>query len=286
MRAAVVGTFDGVHLGHLHLLNELKQHAQSQGLDPLVLTFGNHPLSLVDPCCVPEAITPVAEREKLLRASGVDVEILQFTPELRSMTAAEFLTMLRERYQVSLFMLGFNNRIGSDRISAASAELSKIEAATDVKIVIASELHDLSVSSSAIRQALAQGDTELAAEMLGRPYAIEGKVVMGRQLGRTIGFPTANVSVQSACIIPAPGVYAGRVLERNAVINIGRCPTVTCSDDAPISIEVHILNFSGNLYGQNLKVDFLKRLRSEKRFGSLDELKAAISADVAQASVL
>lgn len=286
MRAAVVGTFDGVHLGHLHLLDELKRYAAEFDLQPLALTFNSHPLSLVEPQKVPLLLSSVTERERLIRAAGVDVMVVPFTQELRQMTAAEFLTMLREQYRVSLFVLGFNNRIGCDRISALSAELPAISEASGVKIVVATELHDFQVSSSAIRNALAQGRVNEAARMLGRQFAVEGEVVQGRQLGRTIGFPTANVAVAPGRMIPAPGVYAGRVLEHNAVINIGTCPTVTHGLDVPICIEAHVINFSGNLYGQTLRVEFLERLRSEKRFDTLNDLKAAIAADVARACML
>ena len=286
MKAAVIGTFDGVHRGHIHLLNELKRHAAARGLQPLALTFDRHPLSLVDPSGVPEPLSSPDERVNLIRAQGVECEILPFTPQLRQMTATGFLAMLRQNYGVNLFIFGFNNRIGSDRIDATSALIPEIEAATGVSILCATALQGANVSPSAIRRALADGDVKGAAEMLGRPYSISGEVVAGRRLGRTIGFPTANVSLQRTRVLPAPGVYAGQTLGHKAVINIGRCPTVTGCNDAPLTIEVHIIGFSGDIYGHILNVEFLRRLRTEKRFASLDELKEAIAADVARASHL
>ena len=286
MRAAVVGTFDGVHRGHQHLLDFLKREADKRGLQPLALTFSSHPLALIDPARVPLALIPVKERVRLLGQQGVETAVLEFDFELRQMTASEFLTMLRRDYDVRLFVLGFNNSIGADRVSASSAELKDIAEAVGVEILVADECAASGVSSSAIRQALAQGGIEDVNEMLGRYYAIEGEVVTGRQLGRTIGFPTANICVPEGCALPSVGVYAGRALGHCAVINIGRRPTVECCCNAPLSIEVFIIDYSGNLYGQTLRVELLKRLRGEKKFGSLDELKSAIAADISCAKEL
>lgn len=280
MRAAVVGTFDGVHRGHQHLLAFLKQEAAMRGLQPLALTFDSHPLSLIDPANVPAELTTIKQREQLLRNQGVDVVILPFNNQLRQMTAQQFLLMLRNDYNVSLFVLGFNNRIGSDRVSASSTRLQELAKAVGVEIILANECSELQVSSSAIRQALTDGRILCANEMLGRNYAIEGEVVTGRQLGRTIGFPTANVQPGCNCALPAVGVYAGKALGHCAVINIGRRPTVEVCCNAPLSVEVFLLDFDGNLYGKQLTVEFVKRLREEKKFSSLDELKEAIAADV------
>lgn len=285
-RAAVTGTFDGVHLGHRHLLSALRRVAAARGLEPMALTFSRHPLAVIAPERVPAELTSIAERCRLIRTEGVGAEVVDFDEALRRLTALEFLTMLRERYGVELFLLGFNNHIGSDKVGADSPRLAEIARRSGVEILAADEHPDVAVSSSAVRAALAQGRVEDAAAMLGRPYRLEGTVESGRQLGRTIGFPTANLRPDAAAAVPAPGVYAADVDGRRAVVNIGRRPTVEGRDDAPISIEAHILDFSGDLYGKRLALDFISRLRGEKRFDSIDELKSAIAADVKAARQL
>lgn len=277
MRAAVTGTFDGVHLGHRFLLEGLRSRAAERGLQPLALTFTDHPLALMAPDRVPAELTSGAKRRALLEAEGVEVEMLEFNEELRAMTAEEFLGMLNRRYGVELFLLGFNNRIGSDRAGAEALAGRKIGG---VEVVAALEHPDMVVSSSRIRGALAEGDVEAAARMLGRPYALDGTVVSGRQLGRTIGFPTANIEPSPRAAIPAVGVYAGRMLGHKAVVNVGRRPTVEGRNDAPLSIEAHLLDFSGDLYGRTVELEFTRRLRGEKKFASLEELKSAIRKDV------
>ena len=277
MKAAVTGTFDGVHLGHRFLLDALRSRAAERGLEPMVLTFNEHPLALMAPDRVPPELTSAARRRALLEAEGVEVEMLEFNEGLRAMTAEEFLTMLNRRYGVELFLLGFNNRIGSDRAGAESLAGRRIGG---VEVVAATEHPELLVSSSRIRLALAEGNVEAAASMLGRPFAVEGTGVSGRQLGRTIGFPTANVEPAPNAAIPAVGVYAGRMLGHKAVINVGRRPTVEGRTDAPLSIEAHLLDFSGDLYGRHVELEFTRRLRGEQKFASLDELKNVINKDV------
>lgn len=280
MKAAVVGSFDGVHRGHAFLLDTLKTEAAARGLKPLALTFSSHPLALIDPERAPTALSSAAEREHLLRSCGVEAEVLPFTPELRAMTAEEFLAMLRERYDVGLFLLGYNNCIGSDRVGPDSPRLAEISRRSGVEILAASAHPAEPISSSAIRAALAGGDVDRANALLGRPYDVEGTVVTGRQLGRTIGFPTANLQVDSGRALPAEGTYIGRMLGHRAVVNIGRRPTVDRSADAPLSVEAYILDFDEDLYGRRLKLEFLHRLRNERRFASVSELKGAIAADV------
>lgn len=274
----MVGTFDGVHPGHRHLLAELKAQAYSRGLTPLALTFDRHPLELIAPERVPRQLCSPAERIGLLQGEGVDAQMLPFTPALRRMTAKEFLGMLHEKYDVDFFLLGFNNHIGADRVGMESPLLNEIASGSRVEIAGASEWG--SFSSSAVREALDRGDAELATRLLGRPYSIEGEVVSGRQLGRTLGFPTANLQCEPMRAIPAVGTYVGRVQDHLAVVNVGRRPTVESSAEALLSIEAHILDYHGNLYGRRITLEFLHRLRDEKRFGSLEELKKAIAADV------
>lgn len=277
MKAAVVGTFDGVHPGHRFLLESLLAQAAERGLQPMVLTFTDHPLALIAPDRVPPQLMSAARRRSLLEAEGVEVVMLDFNQELRTLTAAQFLEMLNLRYGVELFLLGFNNRIGSDRLGAESLAGRKIGG---VEVMAADEHPNLSVSSSAIRSALNDGDVETAARLLGRPYSIEGKIVSGKQLGRTLGFPTANLETESGLAIPAVGVYAGEMLGHQAVINIGHRPTVEGRTDAPLSIEAHLIGFSGDIYGRHAELTFSRRLRGEQRFDSLEALKLQIKQDI------
>lgn len=277
MRAAVTGTFDGVHRGHRFLLDTLRREAAARGLEPLAVTFSAHPLALIAPERAPQSLSTLDERISRL---GLPAVVLDFDAALRQMTAAEFLTMLHERFSVALFLLGFNNTIGSDRLGAPDLAGKTIGS---VEILAASEHPTLPVSSSAIREALTAGNLTSANRMLGRPYSLTGKVVSGRRLGRTIGVPTANIEPPAGMVIPATGVYAGRIGQHIGVVNIGYRPTVDPRLDAPLSIEVHILDFEGDLYGRTLTVEFLERLRGEQKFGSLEELKAAIANDIKQA---
>lgn len=271
-RAAVIGVFDGVHRGHQFLLEQLKTEAERRDYQLVALTFDRHPLELVNPGAVPARICSLQERLELLRRAEVEPIVLEFTPELRAMSAREFCAFIRT-LGVDLLLMGFNNRIGSDRKRGTELIDEPIE------IIVARELPEGGVSSSAVRKAVGQGDMELAAKLLGRPFVIEGKVVTGRQIGRTIGFPTANIQPSEAnALMPPIGVYAGEVEGHPAVINIGRRPTVNNGND--VTIEVHILDFQGDLYGRYLRVEFLRRLRPEMKFSGLDELKAQIQKDI------
>lgn len=277
MKVAVTGTFDGVHSGHRFLLSTLRREACGRTLESLVLTFSDHPLALIAPERKPPMLMSVSERARLIQAEGAGVEVLDFDESLRRLTAAEFLAMLHDRFEVAVFLLGFNNTIGSDRLGAAELAGRTIGG---VEVLAAGEHPDFTVSSSEIRMALGRGDIAAANRMLGRPYALEGRVVTGRQLGRTLGFPTANIDADPCMALPAIGVYAGRMLGCKAVVNIGRRPTVEGRDDAPLSVEAHLLDYSGDLYGRHVRLEFFGRLRGEQRFGSLDELKAAIAGDI------
>ncbi len=274
--AAAIGVFDGVHRGHTHLIDQLKAEAAKRGLRPAVITFSNHPLRLVNPEATPRQICPLPERISRLQTLGVEPIVLDFTEELRSMTAARFLEFIRSR-GVEMLMMGFNNRIGSDR--KRGSEL----VGAPVEVIVGTELPDDSASSSLIRSAVNAGDTEGATRLLGRPFSIEGEVVKGRQIGRTIGFPTANISVGPDQLLPPNGVYEAQAFGQEigthkAVVNIGRRPTLNNGED--ITVEAHLLGFSGDLYGQGLRVDFLRRIRPEMKFNSLDELKAQIQRDI------
>jgi len=280
--------FDGVHLGHQHLIAQLKAQAD----DAMVVTFSNHPLGIVDSSREPQLLTTTGEKEALLRGLGVTPVILRFDESLRRLTAEEFISVLARDYGINRLMLGFNNSIGSDRCRDDD-EMQRIASSTGVDIVRATELAgDVKVNSSTIREVLKNGDTENAGKLLGRAYAVHGKVVHGKQLGRRLGFPTANISVNNdKKLIPAGGVYAADAVTSagdiyRAVVNIGHRPTVDHACNAQTTIEAYLDGFTGNLYGKELELRFLSRLRDEKRFDSIEQLKSAISRDTAAARQL
>lgn len=284
--------FDGVHLGHRHLWKQIGLMCADCGASSLAVTFRNHPLELIAPQKAPLSLGPVDQRASLLRQAGADnVLILDFTPELRMLSAAEFVNLLADKYAVTHMVVGFNNSIGSDRVSTPEA-YALLAQQTHVHIYPAEEFRIEGmerISSSTIRNALAAGHIDTANSMLGRNYSISGVVSHGQQLGRTIGFPTANiVPDDSRQALPAPGVYALDAIlpdgtSRRAMANIGKRPTVESSTDAPITFEVNIFDFEGDLYGKNLNVHFLKRLRDEQRFDSLEALRNRLEEDRHQA---
>lgn len=286
---AVVGTFDGVHRGHRFLLEELRSRGEATGLSPMVVTFAAHPLSVVRPDAAPKLLTTLPERLKLLREEGAcNVIVLPFDELLRQMSAREFMTMLRDSRGVKALLVGFNHRFGCDRLEEL-ADYRRIGREIGVDVTKADEYRPadgIAISSSAIRKNILDGDVAAAARSLGRGYSIAGTVGRGKQLGRTIGFPTANVmDVDSDKILPATGVYAATVTvgnqPRRAVVNVGHRPTVDCSIDAPLSIEAHIPGFDDDLYGSPIEVAFDSRIRGERRFNSLDELRSQIALDIA-----
>lgn len=286
IKGATIGMFDGVHLGHQYLISQLKEHCD----EAVAVTFTNHPLWVIKGEREPRLLSTSAEKSGLLDALDVRPVLLPFDGQLRHMTAEEFIRMLAREHGIDRLVLGFNNSIGSDRRTADDD--SALSKATGVEIIRASELPgDVKVNSSAIREMVAAGDIKQAEALLGRNYTINGTVVHGKKLGRTIGFPTANIEVDSSDkLIPANGVYAADAITADghayrAVVNIGHRPTVD-NPSAPVTIEAHLDGFTGSLYDQHLTLHFLDRLRGERRFSGLDELKAAISNDLNRARAL
>lgn len=307
--AAVVGMFDGVHMGHRYLLRNLRQLAEERGLEPLVFTFPRHPMSLICPEFAPKLLSEPAEKLHLLGGSGFSVKqvnFLVFNDLLRHQTAAEFMRMLRRDYGVRLLLRGYNNRFGTER-DLTPEDYRRIAAAEGIELIddrvsfVEADGRQLDVSSSAIRKLLLAGDVAGAARLLGRPYSLSGTVVDGRKLGRQLGFPTANLSpLHKSKLIPAPGVYICNVWEPlstergdaaatergdaapgcryPAMLNIGHRPTVDRAD-SPVSIEAHLLGFEGDIYGMTLNVEFLGRLREEKKFGSVEDLTLQLAED-------
>lgn len=283
-RIAVVGTFDGVHRGHRFLLDFMLSQANKRNLQPSVITFSQHPLTVIRPQNVPKQLTTIDERINMLQECGIETCImLDFDDELRRQSARQFLEMIHHDYGVKVLVIGFNTRFGCDCIDSFE-EYERIGQEVGIEVIQAIE-YGSGICSSAIRNMLKEGKIPEANEALGYRYSITGKVVKGKQLGRTIGFPTANLEIaDNKKLIPPLGAYAVEVCISHlaktyrGMLNIGRRPTVDIAD-APISIEVHIIDFEGDIYGQELKVEFLKFLRPEQTFDSLDKLVAQLHHD-------
>ncbi len=284
--AVSVGNFDGVHLGHVALLHELRRGADAVGGPAVALTFDPHPLQLLRPDSYPPPLTTPAERARLIAANGADhVVLLRTTHDLLRLTAEEFFAqVLRGRFDVRAMAEGGTFGFGRGRGGSVET-LAELCRRDGVRLVVVPpvQLGGEAVSSSRVRSALLRGEVGEAAECLGRPYSLSGTVATGRRRGATLGFPTANLE-RVETLIPGNGVYAVRGEVGGAVwpaaANVG--PNPTFGEDAR-KVEVHLIGFVGNLYGQELSVDFLRRLRDTRPFGSVEELVAQLRDDVEQA---
>ena len=288
-KVATIGFFDGVHLGHNYLLEQLKSEAQQRGMQSVVVTFDNHPRLFFDPNCGLKQLTLSDEKVALLKQKGVDeVVILQFDEHLSKLSSREFMQMLVEKYGVKVLLMGYDHRFGSDRSTSFDeyVEYGR-QLGLEIKRCSGFSESDVMVSSSKVRRALELWDIPLANKLLGYKYFVKGRVVEGQKIGRQIGFPTANLDVDSLKLIPSDGVYVVDVevegVEYRGVLNIGSRPTVSGDER---TIEVHIIGFIGNLYGKEVELKFLKFLRHEQRFSSLDDLREQIRKDFNQASIL
>ena len=283
-RMATIGTFDGVHRGHQSVLMELKSMSETLGLDPMVVTFDRHPLELIDPVRAPGLLMRRRDRSDALRQIVPYLAEIKFDEAVRRMTATEFMAMLRDEHGVKALMLGFNHRFGSDglqRFEQFEAEAKKLGMAVYQGVEQLSDEGRL--SSTIIRQSLLDGNVESAAKCLTRPYRIVGHVTTGKQLGRQIGFPTANlVPCEQRQLVPKAGVYACKATCENgyrylAMVNIGVRPTVDSSGHT--TIEAHLFDFDGDLYGTTVALDFIDRIRDERSFPSLEALTAQLHED-------
>ncbi len=288
-KIAAVGMFDGVHCGHRAMLSDLSDEARRRGLKPMVVTFLRHPLEVVNPANAPKLLTTASERREMLeRCFAGDVVMLDFDDALRRLTARDFMAMLRDKYGVGVMYMGFNHRFGSDRLQDAR-QYHDIARGLGMDVVVGTEsiAECGNVSSSRVRSMLENGDVEQARVALGRCYSIAGRVVPGKRLGRKLGFPTANIEVgEKQKLVPAAGVYACRVTlvdgsNHASMVNIGCRPTV--DDGDAVSVEAHIFDFSGDIYGEEVRLEFVKRLRDEPRFDSIESLTTQLHADAVQA---
>lgn len=274
-KIATIGFFDGVHKGHQFLFEHLRALAAERELAPLIITFAQHPRAVLQSDYIPQLLTTPEERQVLLSRFG-EVVMLPFE-DVQPLTAEQFLTKLHEDYGVEVLLMGYDHRFGSDRLTRPQ-DYRRLGERLGMEIITMPEYSEgeWHVSSTEIRLALENGNIAVANELLGRPYAIRGTVVHGKGIGRTIGFPTANIAPDNALkIIPKQGVYM-------ALVNT---PTM---DDAPAFvnidakglIEAHIPSFKGDLYDARLELRFVRFLREEKQFESLEALREQIKADI------
>ena len=288
-----IGMYDGLHLGHRTVISQVRARAAELGARSVVVTFDRHPMSIVRPESAPRLLTTLDQKLELLAGTGVDAAVVvSFNDEQSNETAVDFVErVVVGALRTQAVFVGSDFHFGHMRQGNVTLLREMGErhgfTAEPVRLVPRADGVDEPVSSTAIRRALAGGEIDTATRMLGRPHEIRGTVVDGDKRGRTIGFPTANVAVPQGMCIPADGVYAAVYRrpdgsEHACAVNIGRRPTFY--RDAPHSlIEAHLLDFSGDIYGEEAAVQFLAFLRSEKAFAGVDELKAQLNVDIEHA---
>ena len=292
---ATIGFFDGVHRGHLFLIEQVKRYAAEHQLQSLLVTFDSHPRCVMQQEYRPNLLSTTEEKCQLLDQTGVDMcALLPFTEQLSRLSARDFMEkILRDRLGVKALVIGHDHRFGCGRTDGFEdyVRYGK-ELGIDVVLAEACRVNDVCMSSSVTRSFLLEGEPHLAAQCLGRHYSVKGKVVHGFSVGRELGFPTANIEVDHPQkLIPKEGVYAVRVYGANdkntpyfGMLNIGRRPTINNGDQC--SIEVHLFHFEGDLYERSLRVEFLARMRDEKHFRSKTELIRQLQSDAEQAKAV
>ncbi|NDV68016.1 riboflavin biosynthesis protein RibF [Dysgonomonas sp. 25] len=280
---ASIGFFDGVHAGHRYLISQIKEIAGEKGLASAVITFPVHPRKVLQADYQPALLCGYEERIERLASTGVDYCIpLDFTIEMSRLSARDFIhQVLKQMYNVDTLVIGYDHRFGYNREDGFE-EYVQYGKEVGMNVVQAKQYPDEYVSSSFIRTLLKEGNIEKAAKLLTYNYTICGKIIKGFQVGRTIGFPTANVeSWERYKVIPAFGVYAVHVYtigqKLDGMLYIGTRPTVDNGQN--ISVEVNIFDFDGDLYNKDLTVEFLEFVRPDIKFGGLDELRAQLFRD-------
>ena len=279
------GFFDGVHTGHRHVIQQLTAAAAVRGDESMVITFWPHPRNVLQKeARTLRLLTTLAEKKEMLHALGVDhVEVLHFTKDFSTMTTEDYLLHLMNEYGAKAILLGYDNRMGSD--AKGADEVARTAESLGLEVIrtdmVPSE-KGYAVSSTKIRERLEEGDVQSAASMLGYDYKLHGVVVAGNRLGRTIGFPTANMQLYEPLkLVPGNGVYFVKVkaLDRSlyGMCNIGCRPTV--GEGNARTIETNIFDFNEDIYGLDLEITFLARIREEVRFGSMEDLRAQLERD-------
>lgn len=277
-----IGSFDGVHLGHRRILEQLKALAQQHGGESVVITFDPHPRAVLRPDDRSfKLLSTTAEKTTLLQQAGIDhVVVVPFSTEFAQQSARQYVEeFLLQKFAPRFIVIGYDHRFGAGREGDISF-LKQYEktAGFEVLEIPAQQVDEMAISSSKIRKALEISDINLANRLLGHPFSFSGQVVQGNQIGRSIGFPTANIEIDDPYKLVLPeGIYAARVGQHTGALYIGHRPTL--SPDGNRTIEVHLIDFEGDLYGQSLQVDVLDFIRPDKKLDNLDALKQQINTD-------
>lgn len=286
---ATIGVFDGVHRGHRYLIRQVKDEARRRDMQSMVVTFRNHPAHVLKPDSALRLLATADEKAALLRSTGVDqVHWLDFSAQTARLPAPDFMRQVLLPLSVRVLIVGYDHHFGHPRQGEDFASYRHYGQWLGIDVLQAGKMPGDPVSSTAVRQALLEGRVEVATAMLGRPYMLEGEVVGGHHVGTALGFPTANLHLLDGArlLVPRSGAYAvdvqveGDPLVRRGMLNIGRRPTLDNGDDQ--SVEVHIFDYCGNLYGRHLRVELLHFLRPEQRFSSLDQLQEQLVKDMAE----
>ena len=275
-----MGVFDGVHLGHQHLIDYLKRQALVRNLLSGVVTFHRHPQQVLSPQTRLPYLTSLEERIRLLQEMGIELIVpLSFTPELSQLSARHFVALLQKHLRMRGIVVGPDFALGQGREGDVSTlhSLGK-EAGFTVDVVPPKMIDGEVISSTAVRQALAQGDVTKAEKLLGHPFSLNGQVVYGVERGRVLGFPTSNLAIDPDQALPADGVYVTRAYLGNSAY-----PSVT---NIERTIEVYHLDFAGELYDRELRIELMGRLREERHFSTPEELRAQITRDVEEARAI
>ena len=288
---ASIGVFDGVHKGHQKLLDLVKSKSMSEAVPSVVITFDQHPTEVTSPENAPKVLTPLSKKILLLDELGIDyVYVLAFNERRASTAAEEFIReIFVEAIRAKAIFVGEDFKFGYKR--SGNVDLLKSEgqalgfSVNGVGLFNSEPFTEEPISSTAIRKHLKDGELSLANEKLGRPYSMSGKVVPGDQRGRTIGFPTANIEFDEKMALPSDGVYAATYLGKGGVrkiaaVNIGKRPTF--SNGVKSIVEAHLLDFEGDLYGDDATLTFYKRIRSERKFSGLEEFQLQLGIDLTQ----
>lgn len=279
-----LGTFDGVHIGHKKILERITQNTENGKYESLVLTFFPHPRMVLQEKSEIRLLNTINEKTKLLEASGIENLVVHpFNESFSRLTAEEFVdTILVDKFQIQKIIIGHDHRFGRNRTANIDDLIAfGIEYGFEVEQISAQEIQDVSVSSTKIRKALNEGDMELANKYLDYDYFLNGTIVKGKQLGRTIGFPTANIHIEEDYkLIPKIGVYVVKAIVNQEIVfgmmNIGFNPTVNGDKQ---TIEVHLFDFDKDIYDQNIEVSLLHYIREEQKFSSVDALKEQLNQD-------
>lgn len=279
-----LGTFDGVHIGHKKILERITQNTENGKYESLVLTFFPHPRMVLQEKSEIKLLNTIDEKSKLLEETGIENLVIHpFNESFSRLTAEEFVhSILVDQFHIQKIIIGHDHRFGRNRTANIDDLIAfGAEYGFEVEQISAQEIQDVSVSSTKIRKALDEGNIALANDYLGYTYFLSGEVVKGKQLGRTIGFPTANIQIEEDYKkIPKNGVYIVKTFIDNAAVfgmmNIGFNPTVSGEKQ---TIEVHLFDFDADIYGQKLEISLLEYIREEQKFGSVDLLKEQLNRD-------